>query len=71
MSLTIISRLLELVRVRHIKEKELPGRSMWSKFQCRLPGGFWVPVSPVGPDYTPDSLVSPRSETLVKPGVPG
>lgn len=44
---------------------------MWSEFQYHLPGDFWVPVSPVSPDYTPDFLVRPRREILEKTRVPG
>ena len=63
---------MELVRVSHTKrEKDLPESSMWSEFHRHLPGGFWVPVSPVRPDYTPDFLVRPRREILEKTRVPG
>lgn len=71
MALTIISKVNGAGEGEVQKRERLARRSLWSKFQCHLPGGLWVPVSPVGPDYTPDSLVSPRSETLEKTRVPG
>lgn len=61
MSLTIISK------VNGVGESEAQKRERLA----RKVHVVRVPVSSVGPDYTPVSLVSPRNETLEKTRVPG